>query len=300
MNLHVIACFLTGALFQSPLVNSHFTAFPHEHPHKDNIYHNPQAYQYQPQPAQHPEPAYPYVAPHPTPVKPHEPAYRAEAAPAPPHETAYHAQPTPAYAHQQPYHQHYGYHVVQQPGHYQEPRHYQHPEPYQPHPDPAYQQYQPYHQPQPVYPAHPQPSQPLHKPAKEQVTTPAPEPEETPVPETTAVAEQPKYLGTFKNPSHDVEGDIFMLDQSTLYIQGFSFDGQAPDAYFWSDGIPIPYYTRSNPNVAMNLKKYHKEDVVLMLPPEKPTLEALGHFQIWCNMFNVVFGEFDMKDSHHG
>ena len=76
------------------------------------------------------------------------------------------------------------------------------------------------------------------------VTTPAPAPAETPAPEPKAVAETPKYLGTFKNPSHDVEGDIFMLDQSTLYIQGFSFDGQAPDAYFWSDGVPIPYYTR--------------------------------------------------------
>ena len=73
------------------------------------------------------------------------------------------------------------------------------------------------------------------------VTTPAPAPAG---PETTAVAPAPKYLGTFKNPSHDVKGDIFMLDQNTLYIQGFSFDGQAPDPYFWSDGIPIPYYTR--------------------------------------------------------
>ena len=72
----------------------------------------------------------------------------------------------------------------------------------------------------------------------------APAPATTPAPETTAVAPAPKYLGTFKNPSHDVKGDIFMLDQSTLYIQGFSFDGQAPDAYFWSDGVPIPYYTR--------------------------------------------------------
>ena len=150
----------------------------------------------------------------------------------------------------------------------------------------------------------------------------APAPATTPAPETTAVAPAPKYLGTFKNPSHDVKGDIFMLDQSTLYIQGFSFDGQAPDAYFWSDGIPIPYYTRyhlisfpdsifhifedinvdfktiikrfhenyfsrSDPNVTMNLKKYSNEDVVLMLPPEKPTLEAMGHFQVWCNMFNL-------------
>jgi len=91
-----------------------------------------------------------------------------------------------------------------------------------------------------------------------------------------------------------------MLDQSTLYIQGFSFDGEAPDPYFWSDGIPIPYYTRSDPNVTMKLRKYTNEDVVLMLPPEKPTMDALGHFQVWCAMFNVVFGEFDMKDAHKG
>ena len=48
----------------------------------------------------------------------------------------------------------------------------------------------------------------------------------------------------------------------------------------------------------MKLKKYTNEDVVLMLPPDKPTLDALGHFQVWCAMFNVVFGEFDMKDAH--
>ena len=76
------------------------------------------------------------------------------------------------------------------------------------------------------------------------IVAPAAAPATTPAPATTAVAPAPKYLGTFKNPSHDVKGDIFMLDQSTLYIQGFSFDGQAPDAYFWSDGVPIPYYTR--------------------------------------------------------
>ena len=80
------------------------------------------------------------------------------------------------------------------------------------------------------------------------VPTPAPVLETTPAPVTTTTpapaAETPKYLGTFKNPSHGVKGDIFMLDQSTLYIQGFSFDGEAPDPYFWSDGVPIPYYTR--------------------------------------------------------
>ena len=54
----------------------------------------------------------------------------------------------------------------------------------------------------------------------------------------------PKYLGKFTNAKNDVDGDIFLLDESTIYIQGFSFDGQAPDVYFFSDGVKIPYYTR--------------------------------------------------------
>jgi hypothetical protein len=61
----------------------------------------------------------------------------------------------------------------------------------------------------------------------------------------TAVAPQsPRYLGKFSHPTHLVDGDIFLLDERTLYIQGFSFDGQAPDVHFWSDGVAIPYYTR--------------------------------------------------------
>lgn len=301
MKLHFfIAGFLAGAL-QSALVSSHFTAFPHEHPHIDNIYHNPQPYAaehlpYHPQPALHPEPVHPYVAPHPSPVIAHEPAYRAEPAPVHPHEPTYHADSASVYPHQQPYQQPYGY---QHPGYYQPSYYSQHPQAYQAHPEPSYEMYQPHHQPQAAYPTYPHPSHPVQQAPEEIVTTPAPEPATTPAPEITAVAQSPMYLGTFKNPSHDVEGDIFMLDEHTLYIQGFSFDGEAPDAYFWSDGIPIPYYTRADPNITMNLKKYQKEDIVLMLPKEKPTLKALGHFQVWCNMFNVVFGEFDMKDSYH-
>lgn len=55
---------------------------------------------------------------------------------------------------------------------------------------------------------------------------------------------EPMYMGTFSKASHGVEGDIFLLDEKTIYIQGFSFDGEAPDVHFWSDGVAIPYYTR--------------------------------------------------------
>lgn len=105
---------------------------------------------------------------------------------------------------------------------------------------------------------------------------------------------EPKYLGKFQHPTHDVEGDIFKLDDHTLYIQGFSFDGGAPDVVFFSDGVAIPYYTRSDPHMTVNVKKFDKEDIVLMLPPEKPTLEDLQHFQVWCRKFEQNFGEFVM------
>jgi len=72
----------------------------------------------------------------------------------------------------------------------------------------------------------------------------APTPAPAPAPTAPAAPAEPAYLGTFTKARNNVEGDVFMLDESTLYIQGFSFDGQAPDVYFWSEGVPIPYYTR--------------------------------------------------------
>eukprot|EP00096_Caligus_rogercresseyi_P012601 TRINITY_DN532_c0_g1_i6.p1 TRINITY_DN532_c0_g1~~TRINITY_DN532_c0_g1_i6.p1 ORF type:complete len:248 (-),score=68.91 TRINITY_DN532_c0_g1_i6:66-809(-) len=107
---------------------------------------------------------------------------------------------------------------------------------------------------------------------------------------------EPVYLGTFKNPTHEVKGDIFMLDDHTLYIQGFSFDGQAPDVYFWSDGVPIPYYTRTDNHVTMNVQEYADEDIVLTLPPEKPTLEKMRKFQVWCKQYGINFGEFSIDN----
>ena len=55
---------------------------------------------------------------------------------------------------------------------------------------------------------------------------------------------EPLYLGTFANTAHRVAGDIFIIDEKTIYIQDFAHDGQAPDVFFWADGVIIPYITR--------------------------------------------------------
>lgn len=37
-------------------------------------------------------------------------------------------------------------------------------------------------------------------------------------------------------------GDVFSVDENTIFIKGFSYDGSAPDAYFWAG-------TTTNPDV---------------------------------------------------
>jgi hypothetical protein len=50
---------------------------------------------------------------------------------------------------------------------------------------------------------------------------------------------------------------------------------------------------RSNSEVRTRVEMMQKEDVVLLLPPEKP-LHVLRHFMVWCRMYNVNFGDFSI------
>ena len=57
-------------------------------------------------------------------------------------------------------------------------------------------------------------------------------------------------------------------------------------------------YSRSHPEVQMVVGEMRGEDVVLMLPPEKPTIKDLHHFQVWCRQYGINFGEFSMDNAH--
>ena len=136
---------------------------------------------------------------------------------------------------------HKPHHAPERPAYgYPPPRSYPHPEPAYHRPEPAYKKPEPMHKhPEPAY-AHPEP---MHNSVH---THAAVDLKATAVahPKPAAHAAEPDYLGTFRKATSKVEGDIFKLDDHTIYIQGFSFDGHAPNAVFWSDGIEIPYYTR--------------------------------------------------------
>ena len=47
-------------------------------------------------------------------------------------------------------------------------------------------------------------------------------------------------VGEFKNLQHGIGGTIYKVDDHTLLIKEFTYDGKGPDAFFWAgtDGKP--------------------------------------------------------------
>eukprot|EP00090_Calanus_glacialis_P045107 TRINITY_DN8186_c0_g1_i1.p1 TRINITY_DN8186_c0_g1~~TRINITY_DN8186_c0_g1_i1.p1 ORF type:complete len:135 (-),score=24.50 TRINITY_DN8186_c0_g1_i1:53-457(-) len=101
----------------------------------------------------------------------------------------------------------------------------------------------------------------------------------------------PIYLGRFKQTSHRVGGDVFVLDEETIYIQDFSHDGQVRDVFFSIDGDIIPYITRSNLEPQLRVKRFSpSEDVILLLPPDKSSIFNIDKLVVKCRTCRTYFG----------
>uniref|UniRef100_A0ABD2VWY8 DM13 domain-containing protein n=1 Tax=Trichogramma kaykai TaxID=54128 RepID=A0ABD2VWY8_9HYME len=56
-------------------------------------------------------------------------------------------------------------------------------------------------------------------------------------------------VGSFTSFAHALSGDVYVVDEYTLFVKNFSYDGTAPNAVFWvgnssmpmPDGTPISY-----------------------------------------------------------
>ncbi|XP_017488069.1 PREDICTED: protein Skeletor, isoforms B/C-like [Rhagoletis zephyria] len=49
-----------------------------------------------------------------------------------------------------------------------------------------------------------------------------------------------RYIGQFTNFAHGIRGTIYAVDESTLFIKSFAYDGTGPDAFFWVGKTPRP------------------------------------------------------------
>lgn len=49
-----------------------------------------------------------------------------------------------------------------------------------------------------------------------------------------------KLIGSLKNYAHGIKGDVYAVDDTTIFIKGFCYDGTGPDAYFWVGNSSAP------------------------------------------------------------
>lgn len=108
-----------------------------------------------------------------------------------------------------------------------------------------------------------------------------------------------KYIGTLASYAHGIEGTAFAVDENIIFIEKFSYDGTAPDAFFWvgnktprpsPDGDLIPYpedFKGRDPPV---LKAHNKTNLFLKLPAGKK-IKDIKWLAVWCRRFTVNFGD---------
>ncbi|BES96550.1 Electron transfer DM13 [Nesidiocoris tenuis] len=107
-----------------------------------------------------------------------------------------------------------------------------------------------------------------------------------------------RLIGSLQEYAHGIKGTAYAVDESTIFVKGFAYDGMGPDAYFWVGSTPRPspegyilpypeeYYDKDPPV----LRAYNKTDVILKLPPGRK-LRDIKWLSVWCRRFTVNFGE---------
>ncbi|KOB77550.1 Protein Skeletor, isoforms B/C [Operophtera brumata] len=92
--------------------------------------------------------------------------------------------------------------------------------------------------------------------------------------------QEPYYgrpIGRLTQYAHGIRGTVYAVDENTLYVRGFAYDGTGPDAYFWvgdtpqpsPEGTLVPYpedYVTRDPPI---LSAHQNSDILLRLPAGK-------------------------------
>merc|ERR1712018_172126 len=113
----------------------------------------------------------------------------------------------------------------------------------------------------------------------------------------------PTKIGQLSNYMHNIGGTVY-IDKNKIYIQGFTYDGTGPDAFFFvgESGTPnrkgtiIPYPDNGvcydyNDESAPLLKEAFDggRDIVLTLPCSLDVTK-IKWISVWCRAYSMDFG----------
>nr|XP_018906629.1 PREDICTED: protein Skeletor, isoforms B/C-like [Bemisia tabaci] len=107
-----------------------------------------------------------------------------------------------------------------------------------------------------------------------------------------------RLVGQFREYAHGIQGTVYAVDENSLFVEGFSYDGSAPDAFFWvgntdrpnPNGLIVPYPQEYNTRDPPVLRYHNKANIVLKLPAGK-RVKDIKWLSVWCRRFTVNFGE---------
>ncbi|OAD56535.1 Protein Skeletor, isoforms D/E [Eufriesea mexicana] len=99
-----------------------------------------------------------------------------------------------------------------------------------------------------------------------------------------------KLIGKLSELHHGVSGEVYAVDGRTLFVKDFTYDGEAPSAYFYVGNSKSPnangIRVRDETGSSDMLKRYRRKDITLTLPEGK-TLGNIKWFFVWCDDFSV-------------
>ncbi|KAK4291866.1 hypothetical protein Pmani_035327, partial [Petrolisthes manimaculis] len=106
------------------------------------------------------------------------------------------------------------------------------------------------------------------------------------------------YIGKLSTLEHLVTGHVYAIDNTTIYIKGFTYDGEAPDAFFFAGNrTPEPtsrgFIIPDERNRKEVLGPYRNRNLVLNFPITKKGQRSLNDVQwvsVWCRRFAIDFG----------
>lgn len=95
---------------------------------------------------------------------------------------------------------------------------------------------------------------------------------------------QGAYLGKLNSYSHQVNGDVYVIDENTLLIKSFFYDGLSQDAFFWAGSSIRPsnkgFIVPSEDGRTNRLQRYTNRDITIRLPDDR-RITSIRWISIW-------------------
>lgn len=95
---------------------------------------------------------------------------------------------------------------------------------------------------------------------------------------------QGAYLGKLNSYSHQVNGDVYTIDEYTFLIKNFFYDGLSQDAFFWAGSTIRPsnkgFIVPSEDGRTNRLQRYTNRDITIRLPDDR-WITSIRWLSIW-------------------